>query len=262
MGDYDPDRAGMSVGEILADVLDTMRAELDGILGDGTEGSGYDSDELDMLTVVPPKTVFNGCTIPQCIRLLMRHHPQFGAYLDPAEHKLRVVDLSDLEEKTITVGSDAVIAAHLDFSTEDCFTACKIEGAAELIDKEVELEPAWNRLLEADWTFQKAYEEPDTYGRVWRRFACPDSNLAPFRVVGDSPRILLHIDNGWQELYIVLTDWADVDYETGEIELPWLARQWNSAAQAWADASVSMRYTYRYGPITARWPAQGYTGTA
>jgi len=261
-GDYYPARSGMSIGAILADVLDSMAAELSGILGDGTPGSACIPEEIALLTLVPPKIILSGCSVGECIRILLRHQPQFGSYLDPALHQIRIIDLADLQDKTITVGSDAVIEANLNFSTEGCFTACKIEGAGELIDKEVELTPAWDTELEPGWTIQKAYEQPETYGRVWRRFACPDTNLAPYRVVGDGPRILLKIDNGWQKLFIVICEWAAVDFEHGEIELPWLARQWVQGLGAWGTASVRMRYTYRYGPISARWPRTGFHGTA
>jgi len=261
-GDYEASRAGMSVGEILADVLDTMRVELAGVLGDGSPGSGYDADELGMLSMVPPKVTFDGCSVPECVRLLMRFHPRYGVLMDPAAGRLRVVDLGALEEHVVTVGSDAVVEAHLDFSTRGCFSACKVEGAGELVDKEVELEPDWDTELEATWTMQQAYEEPETYGRVWRRFVCPDHNLAPYRAVGDSPRILVVVNNGWQKLYLVLTEWADVDYAEGAIELPWLARQWDAGSGAWETAAVRMRYTYRYGPVTARWPRSGFEGTA
>jgi len=261
-GDYCEERSGLTLGQILADVLDTMRLELAGTIGDGREGSGYRADELALLTMVPPKVTFSGCSVMECVALLMRYAPEYGVYVDPQCRQLRVVDLRNLEEKTVTVGSDAVIEAHLEFSTEGCFTACRVEGAAELVDKEVELTAAWNPLYESDWTIEKAYEEPETYGRVWRRFACPDNNLAASRAVGCGPVILVVIESSWQKLCLVLTDWADVDYAAGEIELPWLARQWNSGAGAWETAEVRMRYTYRYGPISARWPREGFEGTA
>ena len=261
-GDYTAALAGLSVGEIIADVLDTMCWNLGGILGDGTVGSGYVPEELALLTMIPPKTVFSGRSVGQCIRQLMRYVPQYGAWLDPAARKLRVVSLDSLEDKTVTVGSDDVIQAHLEFSTEGCFTACSVEGAGELVDEEKQLLPAWDSQLETSWTIQKAFEQPETYGRVWRRFACLATNLAQSRVVGSGPRILVNINNGWQQLYLVLTEWADVDFETGEIELPWLARQWNNQTAAWNTATVRMRYTYRYGPISARWPRIAFQGTA
>ena len=261
-GDYNPARSGLSIGAILVDVLDTMCVELSGILGDGTPGSPYLPDDTGLLTLVPPKIIFSGCSVAECIRILARFQPQYGFYLDPGLHKIRIIDLANLEDKTITVGSDAVIEANLDFSTGGCFTACRVEGAGELVDKEVELESAWDTQLEPSWTIQKAYEQPETYGRVWRRFACPDANLAPYRVVGDGPRILLNVDNGWQKLLIVMSEWADVDFQNGEIEIPWLARRWVQATQSWGTATVKMRYTYRSGPISARWPREGFEGTA
>ena len=261
-GDYCEERCGLTAGQILATVLDEMCAPLAGIIGNGMPGGGYVGGELALLNVVPPKVTFRGCTVPECVALVMRYAPEFGVYVDPASRRLRVVDFRNLEGKTITVGSDAVVEAHLDFTTEGCYTACRVQGAAELIDREVELTPAWNALLEEDWTPDKAYQEPETYGRVWRRFACPDNNLAASRAVGKGPVILVVIDNGWQRLCMVLTDWADVDYAAGEIELPWLARQWSQSLDSWQTADVRMRYTYRYGPISARWPEEGFTGTA
>ena len=185
-----------SVGEIIADVLDAMAAELSGVLGDGTPGSGYVQAELDALATVPGKIVLNGLSVDEAIRTALRHAPDFGYYIDPEAHQARFVDFRELTPKDVPGVGDAVLHHRLDFSTAGCYSACTVQGTYELVDLFETLTPAWDTGLEADWTPDKGAKYPDTYGYVWRRFATSEpasvgGALMPQRFVGTGDVVCL-----------------------------------------------------------------------
>ncbi|MFP4058710.1 MAG: hypothetical protein ACLF0G_17725 [Candidatus Brocadiia bacterium] len=253
-----------TVGEMVADILDSSAAALAGILGDGSPGSAYLADELEALATVPGKVVLNGSSVDEALRAVLAHAPDFGFYADPQEHRLRFVDFRTLEPRDVAgVGGD-VVRQELDFSTAGCYSACTVQGTYELVDVLETLTPAWDRDLEADWTSDKAAKYPDTYGTVWRLFeaAAPAAGGAvmPHRFVGSGDIIaIVTIDQVVQTQVAFAT--AEVAGES-TVLLHTNARQWNFDDQAYEPASVVARYTYRTGRVAGRYPASGHTGTA
>jgi len=254
-----------TVGEMLADILDTMAAELEDIIGDGSPGSAYLQAELDALGTVPGKVVLNGLSVDEAMVAVLRHAPDFGYYIDPHTHLARFIDLRTLTPKEITGVGEKVIRHQLDFSTAGCYSACTVQGTYELVDILEELAPAWDSELEADWTSQKAGEYPDTYGQVWRLFATSEpvtegGAVMPQRFIGGGDIVAMVLfDQIGQSMMCFAT--AQVVDDT-KLLLNTFAREWNVGAQAYGPATVHARFTYRKGRVAGRYPATGHTGTA
>ena len=254
-----------TVGGIVADVLDTMASELAGTIGDGSQGSGYTQSELDALASVPPKAVLNARSVDDALLAVLRHAPDFGYYVDPADHKARFIDFRTLAAKDVAGVGDAVLHHQLDFSTAACHSACTVQGTYELVDVFEQLTPAWDTGLEATWTSEQAAEQPDTYGKVWRLFATSEpasegGAIMPQRFVGGGD-IIAVIKRSQLGKPILVSTAVQVEDET-KLLLTTMGRQWDNEAQAYKAAAVYARFTYRKGRITGRYPASGHTGTA
>ncbi len=254
-----------SVGEIVADILDSMAAPLAGIIGDGQPGSGYIQAELDALDTIPPKVVLCSESVDEALRRVLHFAPGFALWVDPASRKARFFDLRALEPKTVRGVGGHVLRQRLQFSTDNCYSACTILGSPELVDVCETLTPAWDPGLEADWTSDKAKDFPDTYGLVWRLFAtsAPEAEFGALEsdlfATGDPPFAAITIAEPdrtrgamtnavpFDDTHLLLNEWArELDPQTG----------------AWRAASVRARFAYRKGRVSGRFPASGHTGNA
>ena len=254
-----------TVGEILADVLDTMAPDLAGVVGDGTAGSGYVQAELDALASVPGKMVLNALSVDEAITSLLRHAPHFGYTIDPATHTARFHDFRSLTPVDVAGVGDAVLRHQLDFATAACYSACTVQGTYEQVDVLEQLTPAWDSALEADWTSEKAAQYPDTYGTVWRLYATSEpvaegGAVMPQRFAGGGDIVAVVSLGPLGSAVTVFTKAQVVDGT--KLLLATLARQWNNDNQAYEAATVHARYTYRTQRVTGRFPATGHAGTA
>jgi len=258
----------LTVGDIIADILDTMAPELANIIGHGQPGSGYDPDQIAALAVVPPKVVFDGLSVVEAIDAVLRHAPNFAWFIDPGTTRAVFVDLSALSDKDIPGLNASVISHALTWSIAECYTACTVEGARERVDiYDGSLQPDWNPAYEADWSLMKALQFPDTYGAVFRKWRCPAAvadggTLWPRRAVGNGEIVCLFLpsDGSAEKVFYCLADAADDGTSV------WL-RGW--ASEATSDGSgyracpyAGAWYTYARGSITGRFPASGFSGTA
>ena len=254
-----------TVGAIVADILDTLAAELSGIVGDGTPGSGYLQAEIDALATVPGKIVLNARSVDEALLAVLRHAPDFGHSIDPATHQARFADFRTLTAKNVAGVGDAVLCHQLDFATASCYSACTVQGTFELVDILEELTPAWDTDLEADWSLKKAFDYPDTYGTVWRLFetsepASVGGALMPQRFVGGGD--ILCVVEFYQHGEILRCATPAQPVGDTKLLLTTLAREWSNAGQGYQPAAVYARYAYRKARVTGRWPASGHTGTA
>ena len=254
-----------TVGEIVADILDAMAVELDGIVGDGSEGSGYVQSELDALASVPGKVVLNALSVDEALLAVLHHAPDFGYAIDPAGHRARFTDFRTLAATDVAGVGEAVLSQQLDFLTAGCYSACTVQGTYELIDVFEELTPAWDTELESDWTSDKASEEPDTYGMVWRLFATGEpvaegGVVVPERFVGGGSIMAMIAYSQQGQPLRVFTPAQAVDGT--KLLLTTMAREWDNGAKGHKVATVYARFTYRKDRVTGRYPASGHTGTA
>jgi len=254
-----------TVGAIIADILDATAAELAGIIGDGSPGSGYVAAELEALAAVPGKVVLNALSVDEALLAVLHHAPDFGYVIDPASHQARFFDFRTLAPTDVPGVGEAVLSQQLDFSTAGCYSACTVQGTYELIDVFEELSPAWDTELEATWTPGLASEEPDTYGTVWRLWetsepASAGGAVMPQRFVGNGD-IMAIISLGQLGKHIMAATPAQVADDT-HVLLTTLARQWDNEAETYVPATVYARYTYRTERVSGRYPATGHTGTA
>jgi len=254
-----------TLGQIAAHILDSMAPDLAPAIGDGSPGSGYVQADLDALAVVPPKLVFCGESVDEALRRLLRYAPDFALFVDPATHKARFLDLRSATARDIPgLGAD-VLRHRLSFSTQGCFTAAVVEADAERVDVAETLTPAWNTALEADWTSEKAAQQPDTYGAVWRLFAAAEpaqqgGAIADERCIGSGDILATISWTDGAKPRAMRARAAVADDTT--LLLDTLARRWDPAAGRYVPATVTARYTYTTGRIVARYPATGYVGTA
>ena len=254
-----------TVGEILADILDTMAAALAGLIGDGTPGSGYVQADLDALAAVPPKVVLGGESVDEAIRTVLRHAPDFGYTVDPSSHKARFVDFRTLAPIEIAGVGGQVIRHGLDFSTAGCYSACTVQGSYELIDVFEQLTPAWSAAYETGWTSELAAKYPDTYGKVWRLFTTTAAVLQggvvmPQRFIGEGDIIVLI---GFSQLGQSMVTFASATVvDDTKLLLNAFARKWLPSQSKFGAATVYARYTYRKARVAGRYPASGHAGTA
>jgi len=254
-----------TVGEILADILDTMAGELTGVIGTGAQGSGYVQAELDALASVPGKVVLNGRSVDEAIAAVLAHAPDFGYCIAPAAHQARFYDFRELTPRNVAGVGEAVLRQQLELSTAHCFSACTVQGTYEQIDVYEQLTPAWDSALEATWATDLAQQYPDTYGLVWRRFATAEpaaegGALMPQRFVGGGD-IAVVVAYG----QIGVCRYAAVParvYDDTRLLLAKLGRQWSNESQRYEAADVFARFTYRKGRVVGRYPATGHIGTA
>ena len=259
-----PGRAA-TVGEIAADILDAMAAELAGVIGDGSPGSGYVQAELDALAAVPPMFIFPGLSVDAALRSLLAYAPDFGYWVDPASHKARFFDLHALEAKSLPGVAGAVLRQQLVLSTDRCYSACTVLGGPELVDIFEELTPAWDTALEADWTSDKADKFPDTYGLVWRLFATAEPAqeggvVAPDRFVGTGDPLIAIASNVGGHPEAAACKATVVD--DTKLLLDTRARVWDPAQGKHVTAAVRARFAYAKGRVSGRFPATGHAGTA
>ena len=256
--------AASTVGEIIADILDAAAADLAGIIGDGSAGSGYVADELDALATVPPQVVLDDESVASALSFVLRYAPDFGLYIDPVTRQARFVDLHALAATEIPGVGGAVLRHQLDLTTEGCYSACTVQGDHERVDILESLTPAWDTGLEADWTSKKAAECPDTYGTVWRLFATAEpvaegGRVVPERFLGDGGIVAtfpIH-ESGSK---MAITSAAVVDGT--KLLLDCLARKWDGAQGKLVAADVVARFTYLKSRVAGRHPATGHAGTA
>jgi hypothetical protein len=254
-----------TVGEILADILDAMAAELAGVIGTGAQGSGYVEAELDALAPVPGKVVLNGRSVDEAIAAVLAHAPDFGYCIDPAAHQARFYDFRELTPKEVPGVGDAVLRQQLEFSTAKCFSACTVQGTYEQVDVFEQLTPAWDSELEDTWTSDLAKDYPDSYGLVWRLFATSEpaaegGAVMPQRFVGGGDIAVVVAFGQFGECRFASV--AAQVYDDTKLLLDKYGRQWSNEHQRYEAADVYARFTYRKDRVTGRYPAAGHTGSA
>lgn len=254
-----------TLGDIIADLLDSMAGPLAGIIGSGTPGSGYLAAELDALALVPPKVVLCGESVDSALRRLVALAPGFAFWIDPASHVARFFNLRALEHKAVPAVAEAVLRHELRFSTDGAYSACTVVGGHEVVEVVETLAPAWDRGLEADWTSHKAQDEPETYGEVWRRFAAPSpaaegGELDDGLLGGGAPMALLTIAEAEGHTRGACT--RAVAEDANHLLLDTWAREPDPETGGWRPAAVRARFAFRKPRIAARFPAQGHTGSA
>jgi len=256
-----------TVGEIVADILDSMAAELSGIVGDGSPGSGYAQAQLDALSAMPGKVVLDGLGVDEAIDAVMRHAPNFAWFIDPATTKAVFVDLSALTAKDLAGVNGAVIRHSLNTTTAGCYTACTVEGARERVDLlDQGLTPDWDPAYEADWSLAKACQFPDTYGRTFRKWRCEAAiaaggTVVSRRAVGTGEIVCLFTVTygNAQKAWFCLATAADDGTSLWTRGWP-IQPTTDGSYEACEDGSAW--YTYARGRISGRHPASGYAGTA
>lgn len=165
-------------GEILKEVLDCGKIP-------GWVCSGYHESELNAMVIEPPIIDWEGVYIGDAINEVLKYQGTYGAWIDLITKKIRFMNfegtmeeksvyLGELNENVLDHGEYNVKRAELKPTLRGCITKVIVEGAGVYEEKTVELEEDWDEGLEADWNFYKANTEPDTYGKVYRRFKVPD----------------------------------------------------------------------------------------
>jgi hypothetical protein len=166
--DYIPTEAGLSVGQILADILTApdMAGDLSA-LGIGAYTSlspptlpAATVADLAALTIVPPEPVtVSGNQLWATLKTLLggwqRNHVLL---IDPADGTIRVLDTTAFADNVLTIDSDPIGIPALSRSIRDCATRVIVLGSgdvepfvATLLGGELDEDPAWVP-YEADWT--------------------------------------------------------------------------------------------------------------
>jgi len=267
-----------TVGDIVADILDTMAAELSGIVGDGTPGSGYTAAQLAALDAIPGKVVLDGLAVDEAIDDVLRHMPNVAWYVDPASRKAVFVDLAALAAKDVPGVNGSVIRQCLNTTTAGCYTACTVEGARQLVDiYDQALAPDWDGSLEETWDLLKAMQYPDTYGRVFRKWKCTAAianggRVRSKRAVGTGEIVCVFRPGVGlaRQLFTCMGVAADDGTSLWTRGWPVMAGGYGDRDEDGTDDGTfysacgyaSAWYTYATARLSGRYPASGYTGTA
>jgi hypothetical protein len=278
--DYDAARSDQTVGEIIEWLFDQHVDELRalGIVA-ASPATGYVQADLDALSVVPPKVVFDSQDFDAALADLMDFQRGYRFIADPATQTFRFKKVATLSTATITYNSsDKPLSALLRPSTERRATAVEIVGPMRPVNATVYLSTSgltklWTASYESDWTWAKCFD-PDndnSYGYVFRRFQITNADrrrmahsLAEPAALGDNakprcPQVYRKTAGG---------SWAWVpsmfDFESGVILLsqPATSGDESTEGEATCASNICLVYSYLTSPLSARAPASGYEGTA
>ena len=278
--DYDAGRSGKTIGQIIAWLFDQHAAQLRaaGVIAEAP-ATGYLSDDLDALDVVPPKLVFESQHFDAALCSLMRLQRGARFLADPETQTFRFRTLSSLPGKTLTYNSaDKPLAALLKPSTRGRATALEIYGPRRPVNHtltldEAELTKLWDDELEDDWTWPKAFDpdNADTYARVYRRFQITAPANRPMARRLAEPAALGDTPPAWApQVYRKTADdsWAPVpasfDFENGILLLAQPATVGDEYAEGDAACAEDLALVYAglSDPLSVRVPESGYQGTA
>ena len=277
--DYDAAFASKTAGDIIKWLFDThadlLRAA--GVIG-AEPATGYVQAELDALTSVPPKLVFNCSNFDDALALVMSFQRAHRFIADPADQTFHFRAVLALEPKTITYNSaDKPLSAVLEPTSAGRATAVEIVGPPRPVNNDVTLSDdgltkTWDTELEADWTWEKCFaaENAETYGRVFRRFQIADESKRRMAQALASPQSLgpeaLITPQVYRETFG--SAWVRVapvfDFADGIITLAQPATVGDETTAGDAECATDIRLIYAYldDPLVARAPATGYEGTA
>ena len=102
--DYRSDRTGMTVGQMLKQLIDS---HADQLLALGViTGSGYVQGELDQLDAVPSRVVLRERDFDRAVSEILAHQPGWVFQIHPAEQRYRFQRVDTLPAVTVTVGGD------------------------------------------------------------------------------------------------------------------------------------------------------------
>ncbi len=278
--DYDPAKSGKTVGEIVAWLFDHHADELRaaGVIDDAP-ATGYVSDELDELDVVPPKLVFESEHFDAALCELMDLQHGHRLIAEPDTRTFHFRRVAELPAKTLTYNSpDKPLSAVLRPSTQNRATAVEICGPMRPINETATLsggglDKFWNPGHEAGWTWAKCFDpdNADTYGRVFRRFQIADSGKRHIaRSLVEPDALGAYSAARCPQVYRKTTggEWARVpamfDFRDGVILLAQPATVGDEYKEGAADCAddICLIYSYLDDPLSARSPAAGYQGTA
>lgn len=228
---FNADGSKMDVGEILKDLFDEFKTDLDTADATIAGNAAYDQTELDTLSAVPDKVILRETNFENAVvQVLEKQGITFSIWVDPQTGKWHFVDRRSgaLPAKTITLGTDTIDSDNIQTSTEDCFTAFKIFGrqgaGAHAVKKKIGhgsdqsgqtlsgLGKCWDPAEEANWTIEKSVGEKD-YGEI----ATIGVDSAPL-----------------QQIYVTCTgkDW-DVDFWDGTGGSPAMGEAGTVAFPGW-----------------------------
>lgn len=275
-----------TVGEIIDDILDTMKSDLSGTVGTGTLVSMRSEADIAGMTAIPGKIVLDAMPVDEAIAAVLAHQPDRAHYIDPETRRYVFVDLENLAATDVAGVDGAVIRQSLNFTTGPCYGACTVEGTRELHDcYDGSLTPAWDTSLEADWTLLKRLNYPDTYGKVFRYFHCNKAAanggvVMPSRIVGDGTIITKITIEFWDPVFDLYLGcnyyYAKASYaDDSHILVNFIVRQGKASGgagtedgttftQEWETPNIGAWYTYGKDPVSGRYPtaAGTYEGTA
>jgi len=267
--DYDEDREGMTVGEILEDVFDTMSTFLpwDNYTDDP---SNLTKDSLPGLDTNPGKVVFTRQSVAEIIQsFASSKEPTRRVRFKATGSTWTIVFQDTRDTRTVEIDRADMDETPLSYlfrrSRRGVYSAVKIQGAAEqkeridsfVIGGTINMTEDWNPSFEAGWTEALADANPDTYGRVYRNYQLSQDRIMQCRLSSDGPIIAFFQRKGG-----VLSDlaWETVDFQTGKIRF--------GRPLVYDDDGVTtrydfwVRYAYMEDPIEARFPTTNWSGQA
>lgn len=180
---------GMTVGEIIKDLIDTHKTRLaaEDALYSTASADMYVQSELDQLTYVPPKVAFRETKFEDAVtRVLATMGKSWALFVDPVDGKWHCYNIRDGGTATdIEIDTDDQVQDAISQSVDGCYTAVTLFGAigaGEKIEKAKigfgtdgsgqtlgGLEKKWDTSLEpensGDWDLSKSLGERD-YGTV------------------------------------------------------------------------------------------------
>ena len=168
--DYDPDRQGMTIGQILAFLFDRYTDGATNSLrfygAAPVTGDAYTQSELDALTAVIPDVSLSG-NFQAAIEALLAYMPTYMCWVDPTDGGWHFRDVTNLADESIVLTNEW---ATLDVKPDrdQNYTAVLWRGAKKASadqvvmnlsssDPALRLEPAWSKATENSWTKDKRH---------------------------------------------------------------------------------------------------------
>ena len=287
--DYDAALSGMTVGEIIQWLFDN-HADASAVVTKGlreagviaaSPATGYVQAELDLLTAIPPKIALAGDNFDSAMISIMRYQKGWRFIAYPDTQVYHFVKVEDLTAATITYNyTDYVEKVQVNPNTSGRATAVKVIGPRKPTDTALKLsegglEESWDVAYEGDWTWDKSvtpgYEA--TYWRVYRRWRIVDPTkremcaglLQPYTGIEGlgttkCPTFLVKRTNPdrWESVQFSADPANGYIYASN----PQCEGNGGIAGMATPPTDVMLVYGYMGDPLTARWPAASFSGTA
>lgn len=168
--DYDPDRQGMTIGDILAFLFDRYTDGASNSLrfygAAPATGDAYTQSELDLLTAVIPDVSLSG-NLQSAIETLLQYMPTYMCWVDPTDLGWHFRDVTDLDDEAIVLTNEwATLDVRPD--RDQNYTAVLWRGAKKssadqvvmslsATDPNLRLQPAWSKETEDAWTKDKRH---------------------------------------------------------------------------------------------------------